>query len=293
MESYYVVKVGHRPGIYKTWLECKSAVDGFKSPIFRKFNSFEDANNFYKASIPDKQQRISVKTNGTLEKIELQSFQGSYNKKMPKEELDKVKEICASIKSAPFSNDLNYNVNGWNILENEIYIFTDGSSRKTKINTEEEWNSGLGVYLGYQCMNIKEQYSNLTNNQCELGALDYAFKLIVRYWRELSEMGKVVKIVSDSEYSIKSCSLWITQWKKNNWKTSSGETVKNRSIIESIDASMTRIKTVNATLEDDKKIKVKLIHVNSHQVPPDLQDKFKYSIWFGNYVADGLSQNKF
>jgi ribonuclease HI len=139
-------------------------------------------------------------------------------------------------------------------------------------------------------MNIKEQYNNRTNNQCELGALDYAFKLIVRYWRELSEIGKIIKLVSDSEYSIKAISVWIVQWKKNNWKTSNGETVKNRELIESIDTSMSRIKVINSELEDNKKIRVKLIHVNSHQVP-DWQDKFKYSIWFGNYVADGLSQN--
>ena len=53
---------------------------------------------------------------------------------------------------------------------------------------------------------------------------------------------------------------------------------------------MQRIKVINATLEDAQKIRVKLIHVNSHQVP-DTTDKFKYSIWFGNYVADGLAQN--
>ena len=139
-------------------------------------------------------------------------------------------------------------------------------------------------------INIKEQYQDRTNNQCELGALDYAFKLIVQYWKELSEMGKIIKIVSDSEYSIKACSVWLNEWKRNNWKTKNGQDVKNRELIESIDASMLQIKSINASLEDNKKIKVKLIHVNSHQIP-EFQDKFKYSIWFGNYVADGLSQN--
>jgi ribonuclease HI len=103
-------------------------------------------------------------------------------------------------------------------------------------------------------------------------------------------MGKTIKIVSDSEYSIKAVSLWLAAWKKNGWRTSGGEPVKNKELIESIDASMQRIKVINATLEDAKKIRVKLIHVNSHQVP-DTTDKFKYSIWFGNYVADGLAQN--
>jgi hypothetical protein len=82
----------------------------------------------------------------------------------------------------------------------------------------------------------------------------------------------------------------LNQWKTNNWRTSGGEPVKNKELIESIDSSMTRIKVINSKLEDAKKIKVKLIHVNSHQTP-DMQDKFKFSIWFGNYVADALSQN--
>ena len=46
MENYYVVKKGYQPGIYKTWLECKKAVEGFKSPIYEKFSSFDEAIHF-------------------------------------------------------------------------------------------------------------------------------------------------------------------------------------------------------------------------------------------------------
>ena len=289
MDKYYVVKRGHKIGIFKTWPECKAAVDKYKNPIFRKFDSFEEATAFYKAEISASTGNTSNATN----KIIITGTESSTSRKtIPQHELEKVRSLTTNIKSAPFSDGLNYNVAEWNTLDGEIYIFTDGSSRKKTSGGigESVPNSGLGVYLGHQCINIKEQYINRTNNQCELGALDYAFKLIVRYWRELSGMGKVIKIVSDSEYSIKACSVWLNQWKKNNWKTSNGEQVKNREIIESIDSSMIKIKTINSGLDDDKKIRVKLIHVNSHQIP-DFQDKFKYSVWFGNYVADGLSQD--
>ena len=292
-EIYYVVKKGHSPGIYKTWPECKKAVDGFKSPIFKKFNSFDEANTFFKSEVKPYENRSAnsssnsssnSNSNSTASnKIDLGTSKLS---SIPSEEMQKIKDMSKNIKSSPYSDNLNYNVNSWNCIENDIYIFTDGSSRKSK----ELFNSGIGVYLGYQCTNIKEQYSNKTNNQCELLALDYAFKLILRYYRELADIGKVIKIVSDSEYSIKACSVWLNQWKKNNWMTSGGEPVKNKELIESIDASMTRIKVINSKLEENKKIKVKLIHVNSHQAP-DLQDKFKFSIWYGNYVADALSQN--
>lgn len=283
METYYVVKRGHNPGIYKTWPECKKAVDGFKNPIYKKFNSFDEANIFFKSEI-ETHSRISSHSN--TDKINISGNSANNLSSISKEDMQRIKEMTKSIKSVPYSEEINYNVQNWNCIDNEIYIFTDGSSRKSK----ELLNSGIGVYLGYQSINIKEQYSNKTNNQCELMAMDYAFKLIIRYYRELSDIGKIIKIVSDSEYSIKACSVWLSQWKNNNWKTSSGDAVKNKELIESIDASMSYIKVINSRLDDTKKIKVKLIHVNSHQTP-DLQDKFKFSIWFGNYVADALSQN--
>lgn len=306
METYYVVKKGYQPGIYKTWLECKKAVEGFKSPIYKKFSSFDEANIFFK--------KEDKKTTKDTNKIVL----GNTLSSISKEDMQKIKEMCKNIKSSSYSEDINYNVNYWNCINdssveecetNDIYIFTDGSARKLNSNSkgnnefDNAYDSGVGVYLGYQCINIKEQYNNKTNNQCELMAIDYAFKLIVRYYRELSKIGKVIKIVSDSEYSIKACSIWLNQWKKNNWMTSGGEPVKNRELIESIDSSMLRIKLINSKIDEKfnsktdstpdisyKKISVKLIHVNSHQVP-DLKDKFKFNIWFGNYIADGLSQN--
>ena len=34
---FYVVRKGHKPGIYSTWLECKLHSDGFIGAQFRKF----------------------------------------------------------------------------------------------------------------------------------------------------------------------------------------------------------------------------------------------------------------
>ena len=281
MENYYVVKKGNRTGVFKTWSECKAAVEGYSNPIFRKFTSYNEASEFFNSEI------VESKFSSTNSK----PFTSNKDSKKPEAtspaDMDKIHKLTLNIKSSQYSDELNYNVSGWNVIDNEIYIFTDGSSRKSK----DYFNSGIGVYIGYQCTNIKEQYNNKTNNQCELMAMDYAFKLIVRYYRELSQMNKVIKIVSDSEYSIKACSVWLKSWKTNNWKTAKGEDVKNKELIESIDGSMMRIKVINSKLEGDNKIKVKLIHVNSHQPCPDSNDKLAFSIWFGNYVADGLAQN--
>ena len=314
METYYVVKKGHNVGIFKTWGECKKSVDGYKNPVFRKFNSFEEASVFFKEKknnssssnnnnnnnssgvsstikVINTTNKNKEKTNNTLEPIlETSSIQSQNSNSISDVEYKSLQDSLTSIKSSQYSNDLNYNVRNWTIIDDEIYIFTDGSSRKAQ--SPNDYNSGFGVFLNLKCTNIKEQFTdNKTNNQCELMALDYSFKLIVRYYRELSDMNKVIKIVSDSEYSIKCISVWLAAWKKNNWKTAKGEDVKNRDLIESIDASMLRIKLINSKIDASKKIKVKLIHVNSHQ-PMDRSDKTKFYIWYGNFCADLLACNK-
>ena len=48
METYYVVKKGHNVGIFKTWGECKKSVEGYKNPVFRKFNTFRFFKSGYK-----------------------------------------------------------------------------------------------------------------------------------------------------------------------------------------------------------------------------------------------------
>ena len=318
-EKYYVVRKGHNIGIFKTWGECKKAVEGYKNPIFRKFDKFEEAKEFLKtgskssssvnittkSSLTDKTIQLTTtkksKTNGNSNSNVNGNANGNANTNthtnetksrnyVSDEEILKMKQSLSTIKSSHYSDELNYNVRSWTLIDDELYIFTDGSSRKSKTK-EDYFNSGVGVYIGLNCTNIKEQYNEKTNNQCELMGMDYAFKLIVKYYRELIDIKKVIKIVSDSEYSIKACSVWLSSWKKNNWRTANGDDVKNKDLIESIDASMQRIKLINSKLSTSDKLKVKLIHVNSHQTM-DRTDRTKFNIWFGNLCADGLACNK-
>ena len=326
-EKYYVVRKGHHIGIFKTWGECKKAVEGYKNPIFRKFDTFEEAKEFLKtgskssssvnitnkSSLTDKTIQLTTtkksKTNGNGNVNGNSNGNGNGNGNangnantnthtnetksrnyVSDEDILKMKQSLSTIKSSHYSDDLNYNVRSWTLIDDELYIFTDGSSRKSKTK-EDYFNSGVGVYIGLNCTNIKEQYNDKTNNQCELMGMDYAFKLIVKYYRELIDIKKVIKIVSDSEYSIKACSVWLSSWKKNNWRTAKGDDVKNKDLIESIDASMQRIKLINSKLSASDKLKVKLIHVNSHQAM-DRTDRTKFDIWFGNLCADGLACNK-
>ncbi|CEN87778.1 ribonuclease H1 domain-containing protein [Paraclostridium sordellii] len=44
--KYYAVKVGKKPGIYKTWDECKEQVNKFPGSIYKSFKTLEEAEKF-------------------------------------------------------------------------------------------------------------------------------------------------------------------------------------------------------------------------------------------------------
>jgi len=46
MNSFYAVAIGIKPGVYMSWNECKSQIDNYKNPIYKKFSSIEDATTF-------------------------------------------------------------------------------------------------------------------------------------------------------------------------------------------------------------------------------------------------------
>ena len=45
--KFYAVAKGRKPGIYLSWEECAAQVKGYSSPKFKKFNSAEEAEEFY------------------------------------------------------------------------------------------------------------------------------------------------------------------------------------------------------------------------------------------------------
>lgn len=44
--AFYAVRVGRKTGVFKTWAETKLQIDRFPKPDFKKFTSFEEANNY-------------------------------------------------------------------------------------------------------------------------------------------------------------------------------------------------------------------------------------------------------
>lgn len=68
-----------------------------------------------------------------------------------------------------------------------------------------------------------------TNNKMELTAVIEALKFAI------SNGISSLEICTDSQYVKNGITEWIANWKKKNWKTSSGDPVKNRQYWEELD----------------------------------------------------------
>ena len=66
-----------------------------------------------------------------------------------------------------------------------------------------------------------------TNNQMELTAAIKAIEFLVNH--------KEMSIYTDSNYLKNGITLWVTNWKKNNWKTASKNPVKNKELWARLD----------------------------------------------------------
>lgn len=104
-----------------------------------------------------------------------------------------------------------------------LKVYTDGS--------HSAGNGGVGIVIvGSGDVVIKElsikvaEYPT-TNQRAEL------YGIYLTMFNIFTMSSKNVEIITDSEYSVNIYNNWIHNWIKNNWKTSSGEEVKNSDII--------------------------------------------------------------
>ena len=99
-----------------------------------------------------------------------------------------------------------------------VNIYTDGACRGNP------GVGGWGVLIEYENHN-KEMFGgekNTTNNQMELMAAIQGLKA-------LNEKC-IVNLTTDSKYVMDGINSWIINWKKNNWKNSQKQNVKNKDL---------------------------------------------------------------
>ena len=108
-------------------------------------------------------------------------------------------------------------------MEQIVYLYTDGACKGNP------GAGGWGVLLRYG-RHEKELFggeAETTNNRMELTAVIEGLKALKRTSR--------VEICTDSQYVKNGMQSWIHGWKKNGWKTSAKQPVKNEDLWRELD----------------------------------------------------------
>lgn len=106
-----------------------------------------------------------------------------------------------------------------------IQIFTDGSC------LGNPGPGGYGVVMKYR-QHVKELsggFAMTTNNRMELMAAIAALECL----KEPCE----IDLSTDSQYVRQGIMQWLHNWKRNNWRTSNKEPVKNKDLWQRLDAA--------------------------------------------------------
>ena len=104
-----------------------------------------------------------------------------------------------------------------------IEVYTDGAC------SGNPGKGGWGVYMKIENQEVELNGSmdNTTNNRMELTA-------VIKALKHLKNKSNI-NLFTDSKYVMQGIEEWIHKWKKNNWKTSKKESVKNKELWVELD----------------------------------------------------------
>lgn len=163
-KSYYCVKIGKKPGIYTTWNECLDNVNKFLGCTYKKFHTIDEANKY---------MNNKAASDNSLEKYLI--INQDINKT-----IDTKQRIIEDNELDKYNDD--------------IHIFTDGASIKTKDITI----TSLAIYF---CDNDTRNIAKIiqgTNNRAELQAVVESINII----KDKLDSNKNIIIHTDSQYVI-------------------------------------------------------------------------------------------
>lgn len=231
--QYYAVYRGRHPGIYDNWTEAKAQVEGFPDAVYKKFSDRPRAEAFVRLG-PPSAEVTAVKKRMILPKArnDILRFTTSPREATTGEFGDLRAHVQVvlrqSVTDAPARASATRETGA-------IAVYTDGSCL---FQGTPKAVSGLGVVFP----DFPEQNTSLpieeedgvraTNNRAEIRAILEAF---VRADAIDPTRTRALHIYSDSEYSIKILTTWMSAWKRMNWKRKTGEPVLNRDLLVILD----------------------------------------------------------
>jgi ribonuclease HI len=249
---FYAVHKGKRRGIYTDWLECKQNIFGVKHPIFKKFNTKEEAEHFLIHGFGTKTNQSMMDTLGisgaNRENIKTRDVTDARdNSKIDVNENDK---------SEPTDSENQPHQPPKHIIN----VFTDGSLiRKKHKNGETRLLCGYGIYIPSYGLMEELRYAgtihdNKTNNRGELKAIIDGLNYILDFVEETLDGGvsiathtsvsaeneklknTIIMLYTDSSYSKLILGDTGVKYRKAGYLVSkkSDEKVKNADMVEEI-----------------------------------------------------------
>jgi len=241
---FYAVHKGKRRGIYTDWVECKQNIFGVRHPVFKKFNTKEEAEHFLIHGFGTKVNQSMMDTLGV--------GGGGIGENI------KTRDVTDARDNSKIDGNENSNSETTQNIENDsqnqkhiIHIFTDGSLIRKKSkngkNGEQKLLCGYGIYIPAYGLMEELRYAgtihdNKTNNRGELKAiidgLNYILDFIDETTPEQNDKLKNTQIVlyTDSSYSKLILGDTGVKYRKAGYLVSkkSDEKVKNADMVEEI-----------------------------------------------------------
>jgi ribonuclease HI len=234
---FYAVHKGKRRGIYTDWLECKQNIFGVRHPIFKKFNTKEEAEHFLIHGFGTKTNQSMMDTLGI----------GGAGK--TRDDTDARDNSKIENNSEPINSHENVQPQP---PQHVIPIFTDGSLiRKKSKNGQQKLLCGYGIYIPAYGLMPELRYAgtihdNKTNNRGELKAIIDGLGYVLDFIEEThthphptqDDKLKNTQIVlyTDSSYSKLILGDTGVKYRKAGYLVSkkSEEKVKNADMVEEI-----------------------------------------------------------
>ncbi|KAL0967639.1 hypothetical protein UPYG_G00254810 [Umbra pygmaea] len=250
---FYAVRKGFKPGVYKTWDECKSQVDKFPSASYKKFAAEKDAWIFVRGEAMSITPNVSegVNTEAVLPRMAPEALEyipigqkRNYDH-TDKQEVSPAKRVKRS-ENAPQDGCASSNSSdGFTYMGDAVVVYTDGCCSR---NGTFGARAGIGVYWGRNHpLNVSEPLDGRqTNQRAELQAackaLEQAKEMNIRKLVVLVNLPPKACAVASSKnaldvaaHTILGVTSWVKNWKLNNWKLKSGGQVVNKEDFEKLD----------------------------------------------------------
>ncbi|KAJ2720474.1 hypothetical protein GGI07_004585 [Coemansia sp. Benny D115] len=215
---YYAVKIGRRPGIYRSWSECNSYVHAFPGAKFKRFGTEAEARAFIDEA-PAAQSLKSASRTPYGKPAAHKSGPGRARTANTSRTQSLMASGCSS--DAPLAGVQ---------PDGRIVVYTDGASSR---NGQKGARAGVGVYFGPDdARNIGEPLAGerQTNQRAELTAIIRALEVLSKSPAAAAAAG--VRICTDSMYSINCLTVWFGAWERNGWISSKGTPVENADLIK-------------------------------------------------------------